>query len=85
MHFGSPMASFLDAFREVWAVWGRFFDIILAALSFLELLRKRFSFMMGHRWHPKHQSPFPLHPLEGVEDDVVDSFEGEVGLVLKVK
>ena len=32
-----------------------------------------------------HQSPVPLHPLEGVEGDVVDSFEGEVVLVLKVK
>ena len=34
---------------------------------------------------PNHQSPVPLHPLEGVEDvvvsfegEVVDGFEGEV-------
>ena len=25
-----------------------------------------------------HQSPVPLHPLEGVEGDVLVSFEGEV-------
>ena len=27
---------------------------------------------------PNHQSPVPLHHLEGVEGDVVVSFEGEV-------
>ena len=27
---------------------------------------------------PNHQSPVPLHPLEGVEGDVLVSFEGEV-------